>query len=263
MAGTAYSQHTGSFAIYFDFNQHQLTGTGITVLDSFIRAENVSQVKADIRLYGHCDFIGSDKYNELLSQRRVRTVHDYLLNNGISKNQIIIMKGFGEKKPLNDNETEEQRQLNRRVEIELIREPKENESLKEKIADTSTIAGTNIILKNINFYGGRHQFLPQSEPALQELLEAMRAYQNLVIRIEGHICCQPFSNDGLDNETGLNNLSEARAKAIQDYLIENGIEPGRLSYKGFGHSAPIYPFPEQNEEERVMNRRVEIKILRK
>jgi outer membrane protein OmpA-like peptidoglycan-associated protein len=133
----------------------------------------------------------------------------------------------------------------------------------EKLADSATKAGTNIILHNINFVGGMHQFLPESGPILIELLEAMQANPKLIIRVEGHICCQPDKGDGLDAETGINNLSEARAKAVMDYLLANGIESKRISYKGFGHSAPIYPFPEQSEEERIQNRRVEIKIISK
>jgi outer membrane protein OmpA-like peptidoglycan-associated protein len=133
----------------------------------------------------------------------------------------------------------------------------------KKLADTTTIAGTNIILHNINFEGGVHQFLPESGPMLKELLEAMQSNPKLVIRVEGHICCQSEKADGMDNETGIDNLSEARAKAVMDHLLANGIEPKRVSYKGFGHSAPIYPYPEKSEEERIQNRRVEIKIISK
>jgi outer membrane protein OmpA-like peptidoglycan-associated protein len=98
---------------------------------------------------------------------------------------------------------------------------------------------------------------------LQELLEAMQTYATLKIRVEGHICCQQDKADGIDQETGIQNLSEARAKAVMDYLLANGIDSKRVNYKGFGHSAPIYPFPEKSEEEKTQNRRVEIKIVSK
>jgi outer membrane protein OmpA-like peptidoglycan-associated protein len=108
-----------------------------------------------------------------------------------------------------------------------------------------------------------HQFLRESAPMLVELVDAMNAYPKLVIRIEGHICCNPSPGDGLDLETDITNLSEARAKAVKDYLVRNDIAPDRVSYKGFGHSSPIYPYPEKTEEERTQNRRVEIKIISK
>jgi outer membrane protein OmpA-like peptidoglycan-associated protein len=98
------------------------------------------------------------------------------------------------------------------------------ESLMRILADTTTTAGTNIVLHNINFIGGMHQFLPESQLVLHELLQAMQTYPKLIIRVEGHICCQQDKNDGTDQETGINNLSEARAKAVMDYLLTNGIE---------------------------------------
>src|SRR5258705_10149698 len=133
---------------------------------------------------------------------------------------IITALGYGETAPLNENKTEEERQLNRRVDITTINssnvqpgEKEEKISLKQKIADSTTTSGTNIILRNINFYGGMHQFLPESEPMLNQLLDAMQSNPKLVIRVEGHICCQQDKADGMDIETGMDNLSEARAKA--------------------------------------------------
>ena len=256
-----------SFTVHFDFNKYNLTATARLQLDSFLLTEKKQLPNLDIRLNGHCDAIGSDQYNYKLSEQRVAAVKKYLLENGIQAADIGDEIGHGKKEPLNENNTEEERQLNRRVEISYIAvesgDNAGNMSLKEKIADSSVTAGTNIVLRNINFYGGMHQFLPESTPMLEELLEAMRTYPKLIIEVEGHICCQPGNGDGMDNETGINNLSRARAKAVQDYLINSGIAPERVSYKGFGHSAPVYPYPEQSEEERTQNRRVEIKIISK
>ena len=58
-------------------------------------------------------------------------------------------------------------------------------------------------------------------------------------------------------------LSETRAKAVADYLIEKGIPASRLKHKGFGNLKPLVPFPEKNESDRVKNRRVEIRIISK
>ena len=256
-----------SFTVHFDFNKHNLTATARLQLDSFLLTEKKQLPKLVIRLNGHCDAIGSDEYNYKLSEQRVATVKKYLLENGVQAANIGDEIGHGKKEPLNENNTEEERQLNRRVEISFIpvtaTDNPGNISLKEKIADSSVTAGTNIVLRNINFYGGMHQFLPESTPMLEELLDAMKTYPKLVIEVQGHICCHPDNGDGMDNETGINNLSRARAKAVQDYLISNGIAPERVSYKGFGHSIPIYAYPEQSEEERTQNRRVEIKIISK
>src|SRR6185436_18885882 len=109
----------------------------------------------------------------------------------------------------------------------------------------------------------RRNPLPESKPALDELLAAMKTYPKLVIEIEGNICCVEGDEDGIDLETGLKNLSYTRAKAIADWLVYMGIDSNRVSYKGFGHSKPLYPYPERSEEEQKLNRRVEIKIISK
>jgi outer membrane protein OmpA-like peptidoglycan-associated protein len=103
----------------------------------------------------------------------------------------------------------------------------------------------------------------ESRPTLNELLAAMKDFPNLVIRVEGHICCQPGNVDGYDFDTRQYNLSAERAKAVMDFLIDNGISSERVSYVGLGHSNPIHPYPEETEEQKTMNRRVEIKIIKK
>ena len=260
-----YAQST--FTVLFDFNKYQLTTVATAQLDSFLLIEKQHLSTMSLQLNGHCDAIGSDEYNNKLSNQRVAAVKNYLLSHGIQADNIGEEIGHGKKIALNENKTAIERQLNRRVEISFNKITSANPpgaiSLKEKIADSATKAGTNIILQSINFWGGRHQFLPESTPALKELLASMQTYPKLVIRIEGHICCMEDNADGLDTETGLINLSEARAKAIRDYLVENNINPERVTYKGFGHSSPIYAYPEKNEEERIKNRRVELRIVSK
>lgn len=267
---SSFSQAKESFSVYFDFDRHRLTSKALMQLDSFCRKNKRSIGQLAFEIKGYCDNRGTDHYNYSLSDKRVATVKKYLLRKGMNIELIISALGYGETVPINENKTEEERRLNRRVDIIVSNssgmQPEEKEetiSLKKKIADSTTTVGTNIILRNINFFGGMHQFIPESGPMLNELLEAMQLYPKLVIRVEGHICCQPGNGDGMDSETGINNLSEARAIAVMDYLLSNGIEAKRVSWKGFGHSAPVYPFPERSEEERTQNRRVEIKIVSK
>jgi outer membrane protein OmpA-like peptidoglycan-associated protein len=91
---------------------------------------------------------------------------------------------------------------------------------------------------------------------LQLLLATLKGNRDLKIELQGHICCQPFPGDGQDNDTGLSNLSEARARAVYDYLIQNGIEPTRLRFKGMGNFFPKVQL-EMTEADRIANRRVE------
>lgn len=256
-----------SFTVHFNFNKYQLTPVAKQQLDSFLLESKKWLSLWEVRLNGHCDAIGTDQYNIVLSKKRVATVKNYLLTHGVYPISFAEQRGYGETQPLNQNSTEEERRLNRRVEISFVAVQLKKDSvigtLKEKIADSSVTIGTNIVLRNINFVGGMHHFLPESQPVLEELLDALKSTPALIIRVEGHICCQQGPGDGPDLETGLDNLSEARAKAVRDYLIENSIAENRVSYKGFGHSSPLYAFPEKTDEEMKLNRRVEIKIISK
>jgi outer membrane protein OmpA-like peptidoglycan-associated protein len=72
-----------------------------------------------IAIEGHTDSVGSDKYNQALSERRAAAVKDYLLKHGMidTSKDVITTKGYGESKPIADNSTEKGRFENRRVEI--------------------------------------------------------------------------------------------------------------------------------------------------
>lgn len=248
--------------ILFDFDSFDLKQEEKQLIDQVLNPS--PDFTGGVELRGHCDSRGSDAYNIRLSQSRVQSVRRYILSKGFPEKKILESIGFGERHPMADNNTDEGRALNRRVEV-IFSSVKLNDtvSLKEKLSDPRLTAGTTISLRNLNFVGGRSLLLDESLPILQELLEALQKHPTLVIQIEGHICCNPGPEDGYDIDSKQANLSESRARAIRAYLIENGIASSRLSYRGFGHSQPLYPFPEQSEEERTANRRVEIRIIRK
>jgi outer membrane protein OmpA-like peptidoglycan-associated protein len=69
-----------------------------------------------LEIEGHTDSVGSDSYNQTLSEKRAASVRDYLVNNGVSINNVIA-RGFGKTRPVADNSTAKGRQLNRRVEM--------------------------------------------------------------------------------------------------------------------------------------------------
>ena len=69
-----------------------------------------------VRLEGHTDSIASENYNQGLSERRARSVADWLESHGIGSDRLKV-KGWGETRPAADNSTAEGRQQNRRVEL--------------------------------------------------------------------------------------------------------------------------------------------------
>lgn len=114
--------------------------------------------------------------------------------------------------------------------------------------------GKSLQIDNIDFIIGTSNYTPASEPKLRRLKEFLALNAGVTVEIQGHV-----------NETGQGSfdgkqVSEARAKRVKKYLIENGINKDRLTTVGFGNSKPIYPNPKLAAEEQA-NRRVEIKIL--
>ena len=78
----------------------------------------------DVLIEGHTDDIGKEEYNLDLSERRARSVHDYLVSRGIRIDRLKYV-GMGETVPLYPNDSDENRRRNRRVEFMLIKQDQE------------------------------------------------------------------------------------------------------------------------------------------
>ena len=92
------------------------TAASVQILD-----EAVDTLKRNpnvvVEVDGHTDSVGTDAYNQALSERRAKAVYDYLLSHGVPNSQISGERGFGESKPIDTNDTAEGRQRNRRTEL--------------------------------------------------------------------------------------------------------------------------------------------------
>jgi outer membrane protein OmpA-like peptidoglycan-associated protein len=74
--------------------------------------------KASFTIEGHTDSVGSERSNQILSERRANAVRDYLIANGISDDRLTAV-GYGETRPIDSNKTRSGRANNRRVEVKL------------------------------------------------------------------------------------------------------------------------------------------------
>jgi outer membrane protein OmpA-like peptidoglycan-associated protein len=110
--GTKIAELTGP---NFAFDKSTLTPAGRKIVADAARTlkENPS---VHVSVDGHTDSIGSDAYNQKLSERRARTVADALVEDGVDRSRLDV-RGFGKKNPVADNKTAEGRARNRRVEI--------------------------------------------------------------------------------------------------------------------------------------------------
>ena len=270
------------FAVFFDSDKFELTAKEKTKLAQWLNDNKQNKI---IAIYGYTDEVGSVGFNDTLAQKRVDNIYN-LLKNQIKIRDDFKTISFGEKFKQSKNKAE-----NRKVVIHYILEKdlvRENEILgiKEKVDNPipktevaypeklvfenpngsksefhldrefmkqlgNSNPGEKLKIENLNFVINTFIVENSSKGKLYELLLVMQNNPKLKIEIQGHLCCQP--KDRLD-------LSTQRAQSIYRFLIANGIDKKRLSYKGFGSSEPIYPLPEKNEMERAANRRVEILI---
>lgn len=112
--------------------------------------------------------------------------------------------------------------------------------------------GMHYRLHNIYFAFNSADILSSSQKVLDEFIVFLNDHPTMTISIEGHT-----DNVGSDEFNLI--LSENRAKAVYNYLVNNGIDADRLQYKGFGKTTPIAT--NETEEGRAMNRRTEFVIL--
>lgn len=103
---------------FFDFDKSTLKPEGRQLLDQVVQQAGALDLETIIAV-GHTDSIGSDAYNQKLSERRAASVKQYLVSRGIDTNRVYT-EGKGEKQPVATNATREGRAQNRRVEIEIV-----------------------------------------------------------------------------------------------------------------------------------------------
>jgi len=104
--------------INFDFDKSDIKPEFVPVLDE---AVEILKENPDIKVIidGHTDWIGTEKYNMGLSERRAASVCTYLADKGISQNSLETV-GYGEADPIADNNTPEGRSMNRRVVFKIL-----------------------------------------------------------------------------------------------------------------------------------------------
>jgi OOP family OmpA-OmpF porin len=102
--------------VNFDFDQATLRPDAVTILNEAIDIlKKYPQLKVEVA--GHTDSVGTDAYNQGLSERRARTVFDYLTSNGVDAARLNGPTGYGEARPIDSNDTDAGRAKNRRTEL--------------------------------------------------------------------------------------------------------------------------------------------------
>ena len=123
----------------FEFNSDKIAEdnhAGLDVVADFLKeTPNVS-----VKIEGHTDNVGSKEYNQKLSERRAKSVANYLIDKGVDSSKVTT-EGFGFSKPIADNKTAEGRAKNRRTEMKFTINDVEEIDAPEQVEAASTVGG--------------------------------------------------------------------------------------------------------------------------
>lgn len=267
--------------IYYPIDVFKLTDGDKKRLADHLHAAKSKQ----IIIRGFTDYLGNPEYNLALSSKRAETVKAYL----VSVDPQIMAEVVGKGEIDDPIKYKEGNPETRRVEVIIINQAGtapapppitiaksqppvliaqkidsiaiKNQQFKNKIDSLfKGGAGTSLALNEFNFLPGTHRLTGASIKYMPVLLSYMLAHRETKIEIQGHICCDPDGRDGFDYDSNNYKLSTNRAKAIYDYLAQNGVRKRQMRYKGFAMSRPKV-FPELTPADENTNRRVEILIL--
>ncbi len=230
------------------FSSDKLDGYGGQDLYSFELYEDARPVpttymkgivfdeKTNQRLAADFKIIDLENENEVVSATADPVTGSFLISLPVNKNYAlnVSMDGY----------------LFHSENIELLSGTPDEPFLKN-VGMKQLSVGESVVLKNVFFETNKYDLKDESRVELMKLHSFMQNNPAVSIEISGH-------TDNVGNDNDNQTLSENRAQAIYNFLIENGIEADRLSYKGYGETQPIDT--NDTEEGRANNRRSEFKI---
>jgi OOP family OmpA-OmpF porin len=104
--------------VHFDFDKATLRPEAMVILNNAAGLLSTHE-RVVVEVAGHTDSVGSEEYNQGLSERRANAVRDYLVSKGITASRLTA-RGYGEVRPVASNDTDAGRQENRRVELVVL-----------------------------------------------------------------------------------------------------------------------------------------------
>lgn len=233
-----------TFLFYFNSSQYKTDTAQQKAFETFLKS-----VHAIKTIHGFTDTTGNAEYNIQLAQKRAGYIYNLLphaFKIRFNKNNITASGELSDFDELWQN---------RRVEVVA--------ELPTEIIEANYVPAKDTLLKlnadNILFFPDQPLLTEASFSYVKALAQQLQTYRTEKFQIIGHVNYQ--SKLPADRLKDLYQLSEARAKAVYDLLVKNGIDAGRMTYKGVGNSQPLYPDPVNDEQKRA-NMRVQVVILR-
>jgi len=224
----------------FAFDSDKMTDAGKAYIDGYRDELGNDLAQAySVTVIGYTDSTGDADYNMSLSKRRADAVGEYLSTIGVPADKIRTL-GRGENDPIASNDTKESRAQNRRVEAIVVGQPRALDAM---------------IFPSVALFERRSAAITgQGEKLLRQNMQDAREQLKRAAYIEvvGH------TDDVGDDSYNLD-LSQQRAEAVGQHLVNAGVDPSKIIMFGAGESSPIAS--NATDEGRAENRRVEILVL--
>jgi len=195
------------------------------------------------RIEGYTDSNGNQRFLRNLSLERAKAVLEYFSYFGKLNRENFQVFGMGDKSPVADNTTEQGRKENRRIEIvpENANDSQSSNTQPEEEFNQFILRGDDVFEPNESTFTSLAKIL------LDEIADYIINQPESKWKIEGYM-------DNQGSASLLKKLSYNRAKAVYDYLIEQGLSPDQFTVSGLGNANPIST--NNTEEGRSSNRRV-------
>ena len=238
----ATQQYCSVLDIQFEINQNTVQRESEEKIDRLvIFMKKYPDTTAVIE--GHTDEVGTAADNMKLSQNRAQNVVNYLVNHGIARTRLQAV-GYGETRPIADNQTEVGKRLNRRIDAVV--------ACATDIEGLTPAAARVTMALEMEFDPNQAGVKPQYREELRKVANFMKANPRVTATVEGHT-----SNQRGLGPNQLMQLSVRRAQNVVDYLADNfGISRSRLGVQGFGQTRRFAY--NTSAEGRQENRRVNI-----
>lgn len=169
---------------------------------------------------GHTDNVGSEESNLELSRNRAENVRNYLVREQRVPSSRITAEGYGESRPIADNETEEGKRANRRVNAVI--------SCAEDVEGQEPPAPRMAVGLRVGFAGDSTNVDSQYRAGLAEVASFLKENKNVKAAVEGHAANLNTS------AARAQEISVQRAQNVVDYLVNEGVDRSQLIAEGFG-----------------------------
>ena len=198
---------------------------------------------------GHSDDVGSDEDNMKLSKHRAESVVQYLVDTFNIDRSRLSAVGYGETRPVADNNTSEGKKANRRIGAVI--------ACATDIADLKVLPARATMALEMDFDPRSAAIDPMYRNELRKVADFMKANPSVTANVEGHAgkLLGTGANQVKVTPKEAMDVSQRRAQNVVNYLVDNfGIERSRLSAEGFGQTRRVTygtTLDEQQENRRV------------